>query len=55
MTPTKTECSAETYSFGQLDRRQVVADFSGGQLSSDGGLILVAEMDRRYPEFLTSD
>jgi hypothetical protein len=48
MTPTKTECSAETYSFGQLDRRQVVANFSGGQLTSDGGLILVAEVDRRY-------
>jgi hypothetical protein len=48
MTPTKTECSAETYSFGQLDRRQVVADFSGGQLTSDGGLALVAEIDRHY-------
>jgi hypothetical protein len=48
MTPTKTECSAETYSFGQLARRQVVADFSGGQLTSDGGLILVAEVDRRH-------
>lgn len=48
MTPTKTECNAETYSFGQLDRRQVVADFSGGQLTSDGGLILVAEVDRHY-------
>jgi hypothetical protein len=48
MTPTKTECSAETYRFGQLERRQVVADFSGGQLSSDGGLILVAELDRHF-------
>lgn len=47
MTPTKTECSAERYSFGQVERRQVVADFSGGQLTSDGGLILVAEVDRR--------
>jgi len=47
MTPTKTECSAETYSFGQLERRQVVAAFRGGQLSSDGGLILIAEVDRR--------
>jgi Transposase DDE domain group 1 len=47
MTPTKTECSAERYSFGQVERRQVVADFSGGQLTSDGGLILVSEVDRR--------
>ena len=48
MTPTKTECSVETYQFGQLERRQVMADFSGGQITSDGGLILVAEMDRHY-------
>lgn len=48
MTPTKTECSAETYSFGHLDRRQVVADFSGGQLTSDGGVILIAQIDRHY-------
>jgi hypothetical protein len=47
MTPTKTACNAQTYQFGQLDRRQVVADFSGGQITSDGGLILVAEIDRR--------
>ncbi|HEY9664063.1 MAG TPA: IS1380 family transposase, partial [Allocoleopsis sp.] len=43
----KTECSAETYSFGQLERRQIVADFSGGELTHDGGLILTAEIDRR--------
>jgi len=48
MTPTKTECSAQTYSFGQLDRRQVVADFSGGTITSDGGLILVAQIDQHY-------
>gem|GEM_PF-5022101 len=33
MTPLKTECNAETYSFGKLDRRQVVADFSGGPIT----------------------
>lgn len=48
MTPTKTECSAQTYPFGQLDRRQVVADFSGGTITSDGGLILVAQIDQHY-------
>ena len=48
MTPTKTECSAETYSFGQLDHRQVIADFSGGTITSDGGLILVAQIDQQY-------
>ncbi len=48
MTPTKTECSAETYAFGQLERRQVVANFKGGQITSDGGLILVAQIDQHY-------
>ena len=48
MTPPKTECSAKTYAFGQLERRQVVADFSGGQITSDGGLILVAQVDQHY-------
>jgi len=48
MTPTKTDCSAQTYSFGQLDRRQVVTDFSGGQITSDGGLILIAKVDQHY-------
>jgi hypothetical protein len=48
MTPMKTECSAESYAFGQLDRRPVIADFSGGQITSDGGLILIAEVDRYY-------
>ncbi len=48
MTPTKTECNVQTYPFGQLERRQVVADFSGGQITSDGGLILVAQIDQHY-------
>lgn len=48
MTPTKTECTTNRYAFGQLKRRQVVADFSGGQITTDGGLILVAQVDQHY-------
>jgi len=36
-----------TYQFGQLGRRQVITDFSGGR-SSDGGLVLIAQLDRHY-------
>jgi hypothetical protein len=36
------------YAFGDLDRRQVVADFKGGDLSTDGGVILIAQLDRQY-------
>jgi hypothetical protein len=48
MTPTKAECSAGTYTFDQLDRRQGVADFSGGQITNDGGLILMAQIKQPY-------
>lgn len=49
MTPTKTECTTNRYAFEQLERRQVVADFSGGQITTDGGLILVTQVDKHYP------
>jgi Transposase DDE domain group 1 len=48
MTPPKTECSAKSYAFGSLSGRQVVADFSGGQLTTDGGVILIAQVDAHY-------
>ena len=48
MTPTNTECNSNRFLFGQVDRRQVVADFSGGQLTTDGGLILIAQVDEHY-------
>jgi hypothetical protein len=35
----------ETYSFDPLAGRNVESDFSGGHLSSDGGLILLRQMD----------
>jgi len=42
-----TECSARTYRFDNLGRRQVVADFSGGSITSDGGLVFIAAIDQR--------
>jgi Transposase DDE domain group 1 len=41
-----TQCSS--LSFGFLGRRQVTGRFDGGRLSSDGGLLLLAEVDRRF-------
>jgi hypothetical protein len=40
-----TECVRQL-SFGFLGVKEVVGEFSGGNLSSDGGLMLVAEADR---------
>lgn len=42
-----TECNGERMHFQGLGRRRVEADFSGGQLSSDGGVLLLREVDQR--------
>ena len=41
----KTVCLSEPLLFADLGRRQVVADFSGGYLSSDGGALLLRHVD----------
>lgn len=43
----KTECSESQLEFQDLGSRKVVADFDGGYLSSDGGSLLLREMDER--------
>ena len=42
----KTDCATEPLLFQDLARRQVLADFSGGYLSSDGGTLLLRQIDR---------
>ncbi len=42
-----TECYQGTLDFGRVDRRAVEADFSGGEISSDGGALLLRQADRR--------
>jgi len=41
----QTECFAGQLLFQDLGERRVVADFSGGQLSSDGGALLLRQVD----------
>jgi hypothetical protein len=41
----KTECKEQPLLFQDLGLRQVVADFSGGTLSSDGGVLLLRQVD----------
>jgi hypothetical protein len=48
MTPTQTKCNVPSYEFGQLSKRKIVAEFSGGDITSDGGLLLVREIDELY-------
>jgi hypothetical protein len=42
-----TDCNDEPLLFQDLGRRQVVADFSGGTLSTDGGALLLRQADHR--------
>lgn len=40
------KCTKDKIDFGRLGRRVIEADFSGGDLSSDGGLLLLRQVDR---------
>ena len=42
-----TECTQEIFDFPVLKRRKVQAEFSGGDITSDGGVLLLREIDRR--------
>jgi len=44
MTPTQTECQSKSFGFGKLEQRQILADLSGGSITSDAGLVLIAQL-----------
>jgi hypothetical protein len=46
-----TDCTTPPLLFASVDRRQVVAQFDGGDLTSDGGLPLLREVERRIGLF----
>jgi len=41
------DCNAELFSFPSFDRRKIEASFSGGEVSSDGGVMVLRAADRR--------
>jgi hypothetical protein len=41
------KCTEDKIQFGKLGRRLIEADFSGGDLSSDGGMMLLKQVDER--------
>ena len=43
----QTECTKEYGSFQALGRREIVADFNGGTITSDGGALLLREVEQR--------
>ena len=44
----KTECKPEKLQMQPLASRQVVCDFNGGRLTSDGGGLLLREVESRF-------
>jgi len=42
-----TECTQSSFQFAALYRREVVAQFNGGDITTDGGGLLLRETDRR--------
>uniref|UniRef100_UPI0035AC0AFD transposase n=1 Tax=Thiolapillus sp. TaxID=2017437 RepID=UPI0035AC0AFD len=42
-----TECKPEQLEFQTLDRREVTGRFDGGRITSDGGGLLLREVDQR--------
>ena len=47
MTPALTECIPEQFKFGKVKGRNVIANFQGGRLTSDRGLVLIAELNKK--------
>jgi hypothetical protein len=41
------DCNTELFTFPSFDRRNIEARFSGGDVSSDGGVMVLREADRR--------
>ena len=42
-----TECIQTSFSFANHARRQVVARFDGGAITSDGGAVLLRQLEQR--------
>jgi len=47
MTPSSTECSPNQLNIGTLNGRKIIANFEGGRITSDAGIILIAELDKK--------
>ena len=47
MTSISTNYSPNHFNFGSIKGRKVIADFSSSKITSDAGIILLAELDRK--------
>ena len=47
MTPISQESLSQQLNFGSLKGRKIIANFSGGRITSDAGIMLLAELDKK--------
>ena len=47
MTPSSTDYICNQFNFGSIKGRKLIADFTGGRITSDAGIVLLAELDRK--------
>ena len=45
--PKCTQTQSEKFNFGRIGRKPIVANFDGGNLGSDGGLLLLKSLDEQ--------
>ncbi len=47
MTPSSTQFLPSELNFGSIKGRKVIANFNGGRITSDAGIVLLAELDKK--------
>ena len=47
MTPSSTHYGRNQFNFRSIKGRKVIADFTGGKITSDAGIVLLAELDKK--------
>ena len=52
MTPSSTECIPNQLNFGTIKGRKVIANFEGGRITSDPGIVLMADKNKKLTAWL---
>jgi hypothetical protein len=47
MIPSSPQLRLNQLNFGRLNGREVIANFDGGRITSDAGIVLIAELDKK--------
>jgi len=47
MTPSSDQSLPNQFNVGQLKGRNIIANFEGGKITSDAGIVLMAELDKK--------